>query len=158
MLRHKAGNGAQGNRWFEQAVFREGPFAAYQAGFLLSHEAKTASASTAWFKRAAEMGHRGGMSSYAHRLAEGIGVAKNSPEAFRWRLKASSHPQADGYDLLAQAKAYDEGAGTARNPRAALAALKAAERKRIDDSDTRTPQIMNEMQARLEDELSSTGV
>lgn len=82
-------------------------------------------------------------------LSEGTGVAKNPAEAFRWRLKAANHAKADGYDLLALARVYDQGFGTPRDPEKALAALRIAKGKRIDDSDTTTSEEMQKFEARL---------
>ena len=154
MLHHNAGNDVEADRWFERAFVRDGAPAAARIALMLQR--KDESASTTWYRRAAEMGHVRSMGQYADRLADGIGIAKNPAEAFRWRLKAATHPKADGYDVFALAQAYDEGVGTTRNPRAALRVLRAAKGKRIDDSDTKTPAEMEEMEERLEAEVAKT--
>lgn len=82
MLREEDGDRVEADRWFERAVALGRKPA--DVGFRLSHEPESASSSTAWYKRAAEMGDLESMSQYAHRLGDGIGVAKNVSEAFRW--------------------------------------------------------------------------
>ena len=154
MLHHNAGHDVEANRWFERAFVRDGASAAARIALMLRR--KDEPASTAWYRRAAEMGDVRSMGDYAHRLAEGIGVPKDPADAFRWRLRAAKHPKADGYDLLALARAYDQGVGTTRDSRAALTTLRAAKGKRIDDSDTKTPAEMKEMEDRLETEVART--
>ena len=154
LLDHKDGNRDEANRWFERAVRKGGGWAANSIAFRLFRQQKDATAAAAWYKRGAEMGDHGSMSEFARFLQDGIGVPKNQTEAFRWRVETATHPQADGYDLLALAQSYDDGIGTKRDPRAALAAIRAAKGKWIDDSDTRTPRKMREMEERLKAELA----
>ncbi len=146
--RHANGDRAAAERWFERAVERGGGWAAGTIALRLTHS-KDHAAGTAWYRRAASMGERSAMTAYAHALSAGKGIAKDEEEAFRWYRRAAMHPQADGYDLLKLATLHDEGVGTPRDPGAALAAVRLARHKRIDDSDTINPGRMAEMEARL---------
>lgn len=154
LLHHKDGDHADADRWFERAVDKGNGWTANSIAFRLFHQRKDATAAAAWYKRGAEMGDHGSMSKYAWMLQDGIGVPKNQTEAFRWRVEAATHPKADGYDLLALARAHDEGIGTKRDAKAALGVLRAAKGKWIDDSDTKTPGQMKQMEERLEAELA----
>lgn len=154
LLREKAGDRGDANFWFEHAVRQGGPYAARQIAFLLSHRPRTAGLSTEWYRRGAELGDHVSMGDYARRLGKGEGAAQDVGAAFIWLRKAAAHPKADAYALLDLARAHDEGRGTPRDPRAALAAIRLAKARYLDSSDTRTPRLMEEMERRLVAELS----
>lgn len=154
LLREKAGDRGEANSWFEQAVRQGGPFAARHIAFLLSHRPRTAELSTAWYRRGAELGDYVSMGEYARRLGRGEGAAQDVDLAFIWLRNAAAHRKADTYALLNLARAYDEGRGTPRDARAALAALSTANTRYLDSSDTRTPRMMKDMERRLAAELS----
>jgi TPR repeat protein len=156
LKRHQDGNPAEAQRLFERAVDLGGGWAANSIGFRLEHQREDPAAAVTWYRRGAQLGDVSSMRDYARVLKNGTGVKVDLAEAFRWARRTAEHEKADGYDLFNLAKMYDEGVGTPRNPEAALATLRLAKSKRVDDSDSRTPKKIESMQLRLERQLDAS--
>lgn len=148
------GRPAEAEQWFERAVAVGGGRAAAGIAYGIKQWNRDPPASTSWYHRAATLGEKAGMVGYAEAFANGIGLKRNDADAFRWFKAAASHPKADGYDLFKLAQLYDQGSGTARDPSKALIMIRAARSRYVDDSDLRTRDEMEKMEARLSREIA----
>lgn len=105
--------------------------------------------SAPWLRRGAELGDQISMSHYAKALRTGTGVERSEAEAFRWFKAAAQHPRAHAEDLLTLAELHLDGRGTPPSQEAALVALTVAKGKKLDDSDTTTPDRIKRLERRL---------
>ena len=140
LLLRRIGDLDEADRWFEQAVERNGEMAYYVAINLGDRRDEPQSGNeptlrARWLRRGAELGNHTSMSSYAHALRNGIGVERSDTEAFRWYKAAAQHPRASVWDLLTLTELYADGVGTPADRAAAVTALNSAKGKPLDDSD-----------------------
>ncbi|HEX8512279.1 MAG TPA: hypothetical protein VF688_04160 [Allosphingosinicella sp.] len=154
LLAHDDADHGAAERLFDRAFASGGGPVANRIAYLLINSRKDPAKGAIWYRRSAEAGDLQGMRYHARGLSEGIGQPRDETESLRWKRRAATHGKSNGYDFLTLAHAYDGGLGEKRNPEAALAAVRIAKRKWIDDSDTDTPERIEALEGRLMQELS----
>lgn len=152
------GNQTKADEHFENAVARGGAIAATVIGTILWREQFDAPSAIKWLRQGASLGDHDAKRALGTAYSEGTGIPKDLTKAFEWYRAAATDKNAQAYDLLRLARLLDEGRGTARNPAAALDALRAAKGKRIDDSDYQTPSDINGLEKRLVEEIASAKI